>query len=80
MRHYYTIVLTFITALSFAQNNKQNIRGVLVDKLSQSPISGATVQLLNNQKVTTSNQIGNYTFSELNPGRYDLKINYTGYK
>ena len=80
MRHYYTIVLTFITALSFAQNNKQNIRGVLVDKLSQSPISGATMQLLNNQKVTTTNQIGNYTFSELNPGRYDLKINYTGYK
>ena len=33
MKHYYTIVLTFIATLTFAQNNKHNIRGLIVDKI-----------------------------------------------
>ena len=80
MRHYYTIVLTFIATISFAQNNKQNIRGVVVDKLSQSPIYGATVQIANSQKTTITDAKGIYSFSELNPGRYDIKVTYAGYK
>ena len=80
MKHYYTIVLTFVATLTFAQNNKQNIRGLIVDKLTQSPIQGAAIYILNSKKTIKSDSIGNYTFSELNPGRYDLKITYSGYK
>jgi Carboxypeptidase regulatory-like domain/TonB-dependent Receptor Plug Domain len=80
MKRYYTIVLTFIATISFAQNNKQNIRGVVVDKLSQSPIYGATVKVANSQKTTITDAKGIYSFSELNPGRYDIKVTYTGYK
>jgi len=80
MKHYYTIVLTFIATLTFAQNNKQNIRGLIVDKLTQSPIQGAAIYISNSKKTIKSDSIGNYTFSELNPGRYDLKITYSGYK
>jgi hypothetical protein len=80
MKHYYTIVLTFIASISFAQNNKQNIRGAVLDKLAQSPIFGATVQILNGQKTTITDTNGVYSFTELNPGRYDLKITYNGYK
>ena len=80
MKHYYTIVFTFIATLTFAQNNKQNIRGLVLDKLTQSPIQGAAVHISNSNKTTISDSIGNYTFSELNPGRYDLKVTYSGYK
>ncbi len=80
MKQYYTIVLTFITTLTFAQNNKQNIRGVVVDKLTQSPIYGATVKIANSQKLLITDSIGAYAFNELNPSRYDLKVTYNGYK
>ena len=80
MKHYYIIVLTFISTIAFAQNNKQNIRGIVFDKLAQSPIFGATVQISSGQKTTTTDAGGIYSFAELNPGRYDLKVTYNGYK
>ena len=80
MKHYYTIVLTFITTLTFAQNNKQNIRGIVVDKLTQSPISGATVRIASSPKLLITDSNGSYTFNELNPARYDLKVTFNGYK
>jgi hypothetical protein len=80
MKYYYTIAFTLIATLTFAQNNKQNIRGLVLDKLTQSPIQGAVVHISNSNKTTITDSIGNYTFSELNPGRYDLKVTYSGYK
>ncbi len=80
MKQYYTIVLTFITTLTFAQNNKQNIRGVVVDKLTQSPIYGATVKITNSQKLLVTDSTGAFTFNELNPSRYDVRVSYNGYK
>ena len=80
MKHYYIIALTFLTTISFAQNNKQNIRGMVMDKLAQSPIYGATIQIIKNQKTAISDTNGTYTFSELNPGRYDVKVTFNGYK
>ena len=80
MKHYYTIVLTFITTLTFAQNNKQNIRGIVMDKLTQSPISGATVRIASSPKLLITDSNGSYTFNELNPARYDLKVTFNGYK
>jgi hypothetical protein len=65
---------------TFAQNNKQNIRGVIVDKLTQSPINGATVQLTNSKKIVITDTSGVYALSELNPGRYDVKVTFNGYK
>ncbi len=80
MKHYYTIALTFLTTITFAQNNKQNIRGMVMDKLAQSPIYGATIQIIKNHKTVTSDSNGAYTFIELNPGRYDVKVTFNGYK
>ena len=36
--------LLLLSTASFAQNNKQNIRGTVIDKLSQTPKIGSTVQ------------------------------------
>lgn len=68
--------------LSFAQNNKQNIRGTVVDKLSQSTIIGASVQIFNKteNKGAATDENGNYVLSDLSPDRYEIKVSYIGYK
>ncbi len=84
MKKYILIIFLFLAQLSFAQSkdNKQNIRGVVSDKLSQSTIPGAIVQITDSiqQKVAQSDIKGNYVLSNVAPGRYELKISILGYK
>lgn len=65
-----------------AQNNLQNIRGTALDKLSQSPLIGATVQVLNisESKGTSTDESGQFVIFELAPQRYEIKVSYLGYK
>jgi hypothetical protein len=82
MKNYFLLIALGMAQLSFAQSNKQNIRGVVIDKLSQSPITGATVQIVNdsaNKAAITDNK-GNYVITALSPNRYEIKVSYLGYK
>ena len=69
-----------ISAISFAQNNKQNIRGVVLDKLSQTPIIGATIVVQNSTKQTQTDNSGNYLLNDMAPDRYEIKVSFSGYK
>ena len=69
-----------ISAISFAQNNKQNIRGVVLDKLSQTPIIGATIAVQNSTKQTHTDNSGNYLLTDMAPDRYEIKVSFSGYK
>jgi len=82
MKKYIFIISICINQLSFAQNNKQKIRGVITDKLSQTTLPGAAVQIINraDNKGTTSDGNGNYSLSDIAPDRYELKVSYLGYK
>ncbi|MEI7830637.1 MAG: carboxypeptidase-like regulatory domain-containing protein, partial [Prolixibacteraceae bacterium] len=82
MKKYTFIIVLLITQISYAQNNRQKIRGVITDKLSQTTLPGAAVQLINgaDKKGTTSDSKGNFTLSDLSPDRYEMKISYLGYK
>ncbi len=82
MQKYLLIISLFISQLSFAQNNRQNIRGTVTDKLSQSILPGATIQIINKSdtKGTTSDAKGNYVLTDVSPDRYEIKISYMGYK
>lgn len=82
MKKYHLIILLFITQISFAQNNRQNIRGVVTDKLSQITLPGTTVQIVNKGEIkgTVTDEKGNYVLANLAPDRYELKISYVGYK
>ncbi len=79
-----TIVLISVlfTQLTFTQNNKQNIRGVVTDKLSRTPLIGANVQIANSpdKKGTIADGTGNYGLADISPGRYEIRISYIGYK
>jgi len=74
------LLLLFISTASFAQNNKQNIRGTVIDKLSQTPLIGATVQINNSEKQTVTDDKGNYILTDITPERYEIKVSFAGYK
>jgi len=76
------IISLFITQLSFAQNNRQNIRGVVIDKLSQTILPGAKVQIVGKtyNKGTVSDANGTYILPDLSPDRYEIKASFIGYK
>ena len=82
MKKYIFIISFFITQLSFAQNNRQNIRGVVTDKLSQTTLPGATIQLVSGtyNKGTVSDANGTYILTDLLPERYEIKASFIGYK
>ena len=82
MRRYSLIILITIAQLSYAQNNKQKIRGVITDKLSQTTLPGATVQIMNeaDKRGAVTNEKGIYVIPDVLPGRYELKFSFVGYK
>jgi hypothetical protein len=65
---------------SYAQNNTQNIRGVVTDKLSQTPLIGAGIQINSLQKGTITDTLGQYILSNIPPDRYEIIVSYKGYK
>lgn len=60
----------------------QNIRGVIVDKASQFPLSGVNVILAgsDSQHGTITNDAGEFRFEGIVIGRYDLQLSYLGYE
>jgi hypothetical protein len=82
-------IFTFLILVLFsyglhAQSTEptQTIRGVVVDKQSQSQIPGVNVVLLGTEPVkgSVTDMEGRFKITEVKPGRYDLKISYIGYK
>ena len=82
MKRYFLIILLIIAHLSYAQNNRQKIRGVVIDKLSQTTLPGATVQIMNeaDKRGAVTNEKGIYVIPDVLPGRYELKFSFVGYK
>jgi uncharacterized membrane protein len=75
-------ILMLISLNSFAQNASQTIRGTVIDKQSQIPLQGVLVIVLNSNptKSAESDEKGNFKLTEIEPGRYDLKVKMGGYK
>jgi hypothetical protein len=67
---------------AIAKDNTQKIRGVILDKQSQSYIVGATILIVNetNNLGARSDEKGAFVIENVKPGRYEIKISYLGYK
>ena len=74
----FTTIFLLLIALS-ASAHKISIKGVVYGKGTNTPLAGATVVLNNTDKISTTNQLGIYTFSDLAEGKYEIKISYLGY-
>lgn len=79
------IIFVLITLLAtnlnaYSSNERGNISGKVVDASTGRTIAGATIALVGNQKVTTSNANGDFLFTQLDAGEYALRITYMGYQ
>lgn len=67
--------------LLHAQSITQNMKGTVVDEAANTPIGYATITLTWQQftKTTTSDSLGNFLFSNVPLGRYDITITAVGF-
>jgi hypothetical protein len=81
------VLIFLVTGLFSASVYSQTVtlKGKVTDKADKSPVSGATVALISQKdstqkslKVTDSK--GNFSFSNLDPATYIVKISFTGYE
>ena len=79
-----SILLFFLGSLLQVQAQQlfQTIRGTVVDKVSQTPVPGAVIQLLNAGAPTAvlSDEKGNFRLNQVPVGKQGLRITYMGYK
>ncbi len=80
MKH--ILLAAFIAITGFASAQNQTIKGTVTDKESKETIPGANIIILgsNPLKGTTTDMNGNFKMSDVNPGRYDLRVAFLGYK
>ncbi|MEO5642665.1 MAG: TonB-dependent receptor [Bacteroidia bacterium] len=71
-----------ISLAAFSQEASQTIKGIITDKQSKELLMGATVSVLGTTPALggAADENGKYKIVNVPVGRYDLKVNYTGYK
>lgn len=76
------LILSVLINIASAQTQTQTIRGLVSDKQSQTTIPGVSIQIMGTDplKATSTDIDGRFKISGVIPGRYDLKVTYTGYK
>ncbi len=74
--------LSFLTQYLFSQTLTQTIRGEVVDKVSQIPIPGALIVLVNSKPLygVSTDENGKFKLQNIAVGRQTLKITCLGYK
>jgi len=83
MKKILTLVIVIVFPfVSFAQEIKQTIRGVIVDKQSQMTLPGVSVVLLNSNPLrgVATNIDGKFKLTEIPIGRIGLQVTFIGYK
>lgn len=79
------MLLAFLFGFSMllqAQAPTQTVRGTVVDKISQAPLPGAVVVLVNSEPLigVSTDEYGKFSFSNVPVGKQSLKISFIGYK
>jgi hypothetical protein len=75
------LLFTLFLSMANAQST-QTLRGTVIDKVSQSPMTGAVITLLNSSptKGTTTDMDGKFILKNIPLGRQSIKVTYIGYK
>ena len=77
----FSLLLVYLCIPTFSQNLTQNIRGVVTDKASGTPIAYATIQIENApDKGTVTDSLGNFQLKSISLGRHNVKATFIGYE
>ncbi len=74
------VSLLFILSSLVSLAQKGTIKGRVYDDISNDPIPFANVVVEGSQQGGTTDSAGNYQITGLEPGLYNLKVSYVGYK
>ncbi|MCX6799533.1 MAG: TonB-dependent receptor [Candidatus Falkowbacteria bacterium] len=76
------ILIFLSTQVILSQNNTQQIRGTITDKVSKTGLVGAIVFIVGTSppQGTSADINGNFKIDNVTPGRYDIKATFLGYK
>jgi len=76
------ILLCALTLNSGAQELTQTIRGTVFDEVSEFPLPGVNIYLLNTDPImgSSSGLDGTFKIAEVPVGRYDIKVTFIGYE
>jgi TonB dependent receptor/CarboxypepD_reg-like domain/TonB-dependent Receptor Plug Domain len=80
MKYFFALLLLLLVQIYSVAQNTQTIKGIITDKASEKPLTGATVQVLGTSLSAGSDANGRYTITGIAPGRLTLAISYIGYK
>lgn len=81
MKHVFLFVLLIISLDAFTQGTT-SVRGNVVDKETRVPLIGAVVELYNDSNKAdggVTDMDGNFRFTNVAPGRFSVRVKYTGY-
>jgi|SRR6185369_5011485 len=73
------LVVALVMTSQAAAQNGVTLKGRLLNSLNATPLSGATVQIDELRRQTTSEADGTFTFENVPPGTYHLSVLAQGY-
>ncbi len=76
------MLLLFMSFYTFGQNGVQNVKGIILDKQSEMPLIGASIQVITatDGMGTTTDFDGLFVIEEVPIGRQTFQVNYLGYE
>lgn len=82
MKIFYTLLISLCVMAGYSQSITQTIRGIIVDKQSQTPLPGVLVQVLNTDPLlgAAANEKGEFKIINVPIGRWILKFQSISYK
>ncbi len=77
-----TTLLLFISIIVTAQSGLQTVKGTVIDKESEMPLIGSSVELIVNGEIlgTTTDLDGRFYINGVSPGRHAIRVSYLGYE
>lgn len=79
MKNLLLLILILISANTFSQSNTGIIKGKLIDRETQNPVTDANIQIVDTYDNTITDKNGEFSFNNINLGNYELKITAPGY-
>ncbi|HET6556517.1 MAG TPA: carboxypeptidase-like regulatory domain-containing protein, partial [Prolixibacteraceae bacterium] len=82
-KHIFIFLIVLIIALKGqSKDNGQVIKGKIIDAVSQVPLPGASIVILESQPLvgTVTEAEGNFKLMNIAPGRYNLLVSFIGYE
>lgn len=74
------IVALLVVLMPVAAWAQYDLSGKVVDQKTDQPLTGAHIRLINQNKTTTTDAEGEFFFSNLDGGKYEMKVSFIGYK